>query len=81
MLEGNIHMIGNFDQCKKINHVLESGPREGEVIEGSYCHIQFDIPKEHLPPIPGDVRYFPLFFSSFFKKKKKSQVNFSEINN
>ena len=55
MLEGNIHMIGNFDQCKKIQHVITGGSRAGDVIAGSYCHVQFEIPLEHLPPIPGDV--------------------------
>ncbi|KAL8592546.1 hypothetical protein ACOMHN_030231 [Nucella lapillus] len=54
MLEGNIHMIGNFDQCKRIRHVVLKGSREGEVIAGSYCHVQFDIPLEHLPPVPGE---------------------------
>lgn len=54
MLEGNIHMIGNYDQCKKINHVVDGGVRNGDVIAGSYCHVQFQIPLELLPPIPGD---------------------------
>lgn len=56
LLEGNIHMIGNFDQCKGISHVITEGPREGSAIAGSYCHVQFVIPMEHLPPVPGDVR-------------------------
>ncbi|XP_025080452.1 uncharacterized protein LOC112556054 [Pomacea canaliculata] len=54
LLEGNIHMIGNFDQCKGIRHVITQGPRQGDVISGSYCHVQFHIPLEALPPVPGD---------------------------
>ena len=76
MLEGNIHMIGNFDQCKNIKHVLSRGSRAGDVIAGSYCHVQFDIPLEHLPPIPGDVRNSLLsFFRLDVNFVKKITVN------
>ncbi|PVD37236.1 hypothetical protein C0Q70_04231 [Pomacea canaliculata] len=54
-------MIGNFDQCKGIRHVITQGPRQGDVISGSYCHVQFHIPLEALPPVPGDCANFVVY--------------------